>query len=148
MKLSQRPYRELLAWAEPRIAELHGQGFPDNATAMGVESEAGDILGVVVFHTWEPWNRTIEVSAVSTDARWLLARKAWASMFDYAFNACETDKIWSRTPARNERALRFLKALGFVPEARLPRQFGTDDAVISARYREQHYVQATHAFAA
>ena len=131
MRLSQRPSAELVAWAEARIPELHGQGFPDAATAMAVESESGDVLGVVVFHSWEPWNGTIEVSAVSEDARWLLARKAWASMFDYAFLACGCQKIWSRTPRRNERALRFLKALGFTFEAVLSRQFGDDDAVIS-----------------
>jgi RimJ/RimL family protein N-acetyltransferase len=148
VRLSQLPSATLLAWAAPRIPELHGQPFPDAAQAMGVESEAGDILGVVAFHSWEPWNGTIEVSAVSEDARWLLARKAWAAMFDYAFLACNTQKIWSRTPAKNERALRFLKALGFTREAVLPRQFGDDDAVISSKFRERHYEQATRAHAA
>lgn len=143
MKLSERPQAELLSWAAARIPELHGQPFPDEATAMGIESEAGALLGVVAFHSWEPWNGTIEVSAVSEDARWLLARKAWAAMFDYAFITCDCQKIWSRTPRRNERALRFLKAVGFVYEAILPRQFGNDDAVISHRFREEYYgVQA------
>lgn len=139
MKLSTRPYPDLLAWAAVRIAELHGQSFPENATAMGVESEDGEILGVVAFHSWEPWNGTIEVSAVSEDARWLLARKAWAAMFEYAFYTCNCQKIWSRTPLKNKRALRFLKAVGFTFEAILPRQFGDDDAVLSARYREEYY---------
>jgi RimJ/RimL family protein N-acetyltransferase len=147
VKLSTLPSATLLAWAAPRIPELHGQPFPDNATAMGVESEDGDILGVVAFHSWEPWNGTIEVSAVSEDARWLLARKAWKAMFDYAFYACNCQKIWSRTPLKNKRALRFLKALGFTFEAILPRQFGDDDAVISHRFREE-YEQATRAHAA
>lgn len=148
MRLSTLPDRTLLTWAETRIPELHGQPFPDNATAMGVESEDGDLLGVVAFHSWEPWNGTIEVSAVSEDARWLLARKAWAAMFDYAFITCNCQKIWSRTPRKNERALRFLKALGFTFEAILPRQFGDDDAVISHRFREEYYEQATRTHAA
>lgn len=133
----------LLQWAAARIEELHGQPFPDNATAMGVESETGALLGVVAFHSWEPWNGTIEVSAVSEDARWLLARKAWAAMFDYAFQTCDCHKIWSRTPRSNKRALRFLKALGFEYEAILPRQFGADDAVISHRFREEYYLEQT-----
>lgn len=147
MKLSQRTSAALLAWAAPRIAELHGQGFPDAATAMGVESDAGDVLGVVAFHSYEPWNGTIEVSAVSEDARWLMARRAWAAMFSYAFEACDCQKIWTRTPAKNERALRFVRALGFQREAVLPRQFGNDDAVISSRFRED-YEQAKSAHAA
>jgi RimJ/RimL family protein N-acetyltransferase len=148
VRLSTLPSSTLLAWAGPRISELHGQGFPEAATAMGVETEAGDLIGVVAFHSYEPWNRTIEVSAVAEDARWLLARRAWAIMFDYAFEACGCDKIWSRTPAKNERALRFLQALGFEREAVLRRQFGADDAVISCKFRERHYEQAQAADAA
>jgi RimJ/RimL family protein N-acetyltransferase len=148
VRLSPLPSVTLLSWAATRIPELHGQPFPENATAMGVESERGDLLGVVAFHSWEPWNGTIEVSAVSEDARWLLARRAWSAMFDYAFRVCDCQKIWSRTPRRNERALRFLRAVGFTYEAILPRQFGDDDAVISHRFREEYYVQAKSAHAA
>ena len=136
---------EMVRWAAGRIPELHGQGFPDGTRGIGIEDESGRILGVVCFHSYEPWNRTIEVSAVAEDARWLMARGAWATMFDYAYEGCGVDKIWSRTPAKNARALRFLKALGFEREAVLPRQFGDDAAVISAKYRERHYEQAQSA---
>lgn len=132
----------MVEWAAARIPELHGQGFPDGTTGIGVADKDGAILGVVCFHSYEPWNRTIEVSAVAEDARWLMARAAWATMFDYCYLVCNVDKIWSRTPAKNERALRFLRALGFEREAVLPRQFGDDAAVISAKYRERHYEQA------
>lgn len=127
---------EMVAWAEARIAELHGQGFPDGTTAIGVEDSDGRILGVVAFHSYEPWNRTIEVSAVAEDPRWMRARQAWRLMFAYAYNVCGVDKIWTRTPARNERALRFVRALGFQREAVLKRQFGDDDAVISCKFKE------------
>lgn len=137
---------DMVAWAAERIPELHGQGFPDGTTGIGVADENGLILGVVCFHSYEPWNRTIEVSAVSESARWMLARKAWSDMFDYAYLVCNVDKIWSRTPARNARALRFLKAVGFQQEAVLPHQFGDDAAVISAKYKWEHYrVQAQSA---
>lgn len=126
----------MVAWAEERIAELHGQGFPDATTAIGIEDSEGRILGVVAFHSYEPWNRTIEVSAVADDPRWMRAREAWRLMHRYAFDVCGVDKIWSRTPARNERALRFLRALGFKREAVLKRQFGDDDAVISCKFKE------------
>jgi len=106
---------------------------------MGVEDSEGRVLGVVMFSNWEPWFGTIECSAAADDARWLLAREAIAKMYDYAFLACGCQKIWSRTPLRNERALRLVKALGLKYEARLPRQFGDDDAVVSARYVEEYY---------
>jgi len=132
---------EMVAWAAARIPDLHGQGFPDAATAIGVEDSSGVILGVVVFSSYEPWNRTIEVSAVAEDPRWMRARRAWDTMHRYAFDVCGVDKIWSRTPANNTRALRFLKALGFQQEAVLKRQFGADDAVISCKFREQYNLQ-------
>jgi len=148
MKLSPRVSEELLAWAAPKIPAMHGQPFPEAATAMGVETDAGELLGVIAFHSWEPWNGTIEVSAVSVDARWLLARKAIRAMYDYAFLTCDCQKIWSRTPRSNERALRLVRALGLTYEAILPRQFGTDDAVISHRFREEYYEQAKRSQAA
>lgn len=130
---------EMVEWAAQRIPELHGAGFPEAATAIGIEDSAGRVLGVVAFHSYEPWNRTIEVSAVSEDPRWMRCRTGWAQMFSYAFDVCGVDKIWSRTPARNERALRFLKAVGFRREAVLLRHFGDDDAVISCKFKEEHY---------
>jgi len=106
---------------------------------MGVESDDGRVLGVVVFHNWQPESGTIEVSAAAVDARWLLARKAIRAMYDYAFLTCDCQKIWSVTPRANERALRLIKALGLTPEAILTRQFGRDDAVISRCFREEFY---------
>ena len=148
MRLALASGADMLAWAAARIPEMHGQPFPDGARAMGVETDGGALLGVVAFHSWEPWNGTIEVSAVSEDARWLMARAAWAAMFDFAFRVCDCQKVWSRTPRGNTRALRFLKALGFTFEAVLARQFGADDAVISHRFREEYYVEAKSADAA
>lgn len=114
-------------------------GPPDNATAMGVESDDGRILGVVVFHNWEPVFGTVECSAAADDARWLLARGAIASMWRYAFEVMGVQKVWSRTPSRNTRALRFVKAIGLTREAVLRRQFGNDDAVVSGCLKEEWY---------
>ena len=140
---------EMVAWAGERIPELHGQGFPEATTAIGIEDSDGRILGVVAFHSFEPWNRTIEVSAVAEDPRWMRAREAWRLMFSSAYDVCGVDKIWSRTPASNERALRFLRAVGFEREAVLRRHFGDDDAVISCRFKEDWInEQATRANAA
>lgn len=148
MKLSQRSSEELLAWAAPLIPCMHGQPFGENATAMGVESAAGEIIGVIAFHNWDPWNGTIEVSAAATDPRWLLARGAIERMRAYAFLDCNCQKIWSRTPRSHERALRLVRALKLKPEAILPRHFGSDDAVISSCFREQFYGQAERTKAA
>lgn len=137
MKLSDLPSDTLVHWAAARIPEL--QGPFDSMTAMGVESSKGDLMGVVVFHSWDPRSRTMQVSAAADDARWLLARSAVAAMRWYVFKTCDCQKIWSITPRANKRALRVVKAFGLTPEAILKRQLGDDDAVISGQFREQVY---------
>jgi len=132
---------DLVEWARQRLPVVSEQGFPDGAAAIGVADSAGKIMGVVVFHDWQPAYRTMQVSAVAEDARWVRARSAFSTMFDYAFGHCGVEKLWSLTPAKNIRALRFVRAVGFEPEARLSRQFGDDDAIVSALHRK-FYEQA------
>ncbi len=133
---------ELVRWAEQRLDVVRDQGFPEGARAIGVQAADGQIMGVVVFHDYQPAYRTIQVSAVADDPRWMRARSAFQLMFRYAFDVCGADKIYSLTPAKNGRALRFVWGLGFKPEAVLKRQFGRDDAVVSALVREEFYEQA------
>lgn len=137
MRLSERPASELLAWAAPRIEIMGGAPFPSDATAMGIERADGEIAGVVAFHDWQPAYRTLQVSAVADDPRWMRARAAWNMMFVYAFDYVGAAKLWSATPRRNGRALRFVMGLGFQPEAVLQRQFGRDDAVISRMFADE-----------
>lgn len=141
MKLSMRPSAELVAWACERIPELHGRGFLETKTGMGVENAAGEVIGVVVFHNWDPEAGTMQVSAAADDARWLLAREAIRIMRHYVFIDCNCQKIWSITPMKNRRGLRLVRALGLTPEAVLKRQLAGDDAVISRQYREEVYGQ-------
>lgn len=129
---------ELTAWAAARIPNMRGDPFPDSATAAGVAIE-GKLAGVVVFSDWRPHWRTMQVSAVAEDARWMRARDAWDWMFDYAFLDCDIDKLWSVTPASNRRALKFVWGLGFVKEAVLERHFDTEDAIISRLFADDYY---------
>ncbi len=135
-----------LDWAASRIPEMHGQPFPDNGRGVAFVRDDGQVAGVVAFHDWQPAYRTIQVSAVSEDASWLLARKCWLQAFDYAYRTCDVDKIWTLTPHTNTRALRFIKALGFKPTAVLDHQFGPGKhAVFSHKFAWDHYEQAKSA---
>lgn len=138
-----------LSWAATRIPNMHGRGFHEAARACAFVRDDGAIAGVVAFHDWQPEYRTIQVSAASDDARWLLARQCWLDAWDYAFRACGCDKVWTLTPHDNIRALRFVRALGFTAEAILDHQFGRNKhAVFSRRYSWDHYEQATRSRAA
>jgi RimJ/RimL family protein N-acetyltransferase len=129
---------ELLAWSADRIAPMHGRPFPVGSTAIGVESGDGRVMGVIAFHDWQPEYRTIQVSAVAEDPRWMRARAAFDLMWRYCWDVCKVDKIWSATPSRNRRALRFVWGLGFRQEAVLERHYGDDDAVISRIFRDEY----------
>jgi RimJ/RimL family protein N-acetyltransferase len=134
---------ELVAWAAQRLPVVREQGFPSGASAIGVEAEDGRLMGVVVFHDYQPAYGTLQVSAVAEDPRWMRARDVFALMFDYAFRHCGARKLYSVTPASNQRALRFVWGLGFKPEARLQLQLGADDAVISRLFVWEHYGEQT-----
>jgi RimJ/RimL family protein N-acetyltransferase len=128
-------------WAATRIPELHGREFLDKHAGMGVEDSEGRVLGVVVFHNWDPDGGTMQVSAAADDARWLLARQAIAAMRHYVFIGCGCQKIWSITPSDNKRGLRLVRALGLRPEAVLERHLGKAHAVISRQFKEEVYGQ-------
>ena len=128
---------------------MFGRSFEPKATAIGVESEDGRILGVTVFHNWQPEYGTIQASTAAVDARWLLCRAAISAVFDYAFKVCGCHKIWACTAVKNTRALRMLKVWGMQPEAVLQHHFGADDVVISRKFSWEHYgVEARPAQAA
>ncbi len=125
-----------LTWAAQRIPVMHGEQFPANARGAAFVDDDERICGVVVFHDWQANYKTIQVSAVCENPKWLHARKCWNELFYYAYSVCGVDKIWTMTPHDNKRALRFIKALGFSPEAVLEHQFGRDvHGVFSSRFK-------------
>lgn len=131
-----------LSWAADRIPYMHGEPFPDNARAVSFYREDGKRAGVVAFHDWQPNYKTMQVSAIAEDAGWLKARKCWAKAFDYVFVTCGVNKVWSMTPHTDDRAIRFVRALGFLPEAILQDQFGPGlHGVLSAKWARDHYPQ-------
>lgn len=131
-----------LTWAAERITYMHGEHFPDNARAVAFRNIEGKRVGVVVFHDWQPHYKTMQVSAIAEDAGWLKARGCWRDAFDYIFKTCGVSKVWSMTPHTDDRALRFVRALGFLPEATLRDQFGPGlHGVLSAKFAMDHYRQ-------
>lgn len=136
MRVALNRQAELLAWANEHIP---GARFSEKReTAIGVVSEDDSIMGVVVFHDWRPKNRTIMVSAASADERWMACRKAFDSVFLYAFEVCGVDKIWAETPASNKRALQLAWSLGLRREAVLERHLGDDDVIISRIFKWEY----------
>jgi len=133
---------KIVAWAAAHIPGMMGRSFSDDATAIGIEREDGELAGAIVFHQWQPEHGTVQVSAAATDPRWLRARAAIATCYEYGFRGLGCHKLWSATPATNKRALRFVIGMGFTPEALLYKHYGATDVVISRLFVWEYYKES------
>lgn len=86
------------------------RGF-GNCSTMGVRNDDG-LCAVVVFHNWCPEGQVMEMSAASTDKRWL-TRPVLYSMFSYCFDAASCQLAVLRVSSENKPMLRIAKAYGF-----------------------------------
>lgn len=96
---------------------------------MGVY-DGDTLLGVVVFHGYEPDAGVLEMTGVSTSKRWL-PRHILFEIFSYAFDQVGCQMVVMRVSERNVqwngRGLpRLLKAYGFT-SVRIPRLYGRDE---------------------
>lgn len=87
----------------------HARPFGD-AVALGFEHK-GEIVGGLVFHNWSPEHGVIEVSAGSTNPRWL-CRSILAEATAYAFDRCACQSLVTRTSPENSSVLKIWRALG------------------------------------
>lgn len=124
------------SWTAKRIPHMHGGTFGPCA-AIGVVSDANEMLAGVVFHGWMPDYHTIQLSMAADSPRWA-RRGAIAGLLSYPFQQLGAWKLWTATPHTNERAIRFNKGIGFEQEAVLARHFGKEHAVICRMFRHQY----------
>ncbi len=110
----------------PHVADAEAFG---PYTAIGVESEAGEPLGGVVFSGYQPAYRSIEISCAATTPRWL-TRPLVAAIMAYPFDQLGCQRVTAVTPRRNTPSRRFLEAFGFKREGLVRKGFGDDDAVV------------------
>lgn len=106
--------RALAAFAEG-TASLGGPIAPPYTT-MGIASD-GRIVGAVVFHNWQKDWGVIELSAGSTEKKWL-SRDVMNAMFHYCFDRLGAQLALCNVSARNMqdngRGLhRILREVGF-----------------------------------
>ena len=101
----------LMALWAARIIWPHRRYDFGNCVTMGViENER--LIGVMVFHNYDPDAGTIEISGASTSKRWL-NRKTLKAMFDYPFRQLGLNTVVMRCDADKRHLSRMLKAYGF-----------------------------------
>jgi RimJ/RimL family protein N-acetyltransferase len=138
MRLAPERSEEAAAWVAARIPEMNGLPFGAGSVGLPVVDSAGRILGAAVYSSYQPHHGTLAISAAADDPRWLAARAAIRSIFDYAFTTCDVQKLWAITAESNLRTQRLLAAWGFVREAELKRHYGARDALFYRLFREDY----------
>jgi predicted phosphoribosyltransferase len=111
------------------VAEVLGRGyFAERSEAIGLVDE-GIRAGVI----YEDWQGRSIVCHIAFAGR--LTSRYVAAIFDYPFNVCGVEKIIAPISSKNARALKVVKKMGFVEEARL--RFSDEDVCFLTMTRQQ-----------
>jgi RimJ/RimL family protein N-acetyltransferase len=102
-------------------------------TAIGIMLGDEFVAGAV-YHDYQPKFKTIQMSIATTTPRWA-SRGRIRALLAYPFDQLGVFKIWTASPSKSARTLKFLRGVGFRQEAVMGRQFGDDHAVICRMYR-------------
>jgi RimJ/RimL family protein N-acetyltransferase len=101
------------------------RGFTRPFTTMGV-FDGEDLIGVTVFHNFQPQEGVIEISGASASAKWL-PRKVLFEKFSYIFEQLRCQLCVMRVSERNDRMIAVAKKYGFTGHL-IPRLRGHDEA--------------------
>jgi RimJ/RimL family protein N-acetyltransferase len=111
-------YAEWVAEQIPHVERFQ----PPYRSALIFDSGHRVIAGVV-FHDWIPAAGTIQLSMAAISPKWA-TRDTLAGLFRYAFETNGANKLWTATPHKSDRAIRFNRGIGMKQEAVLRHQFG------------------------
>lgn len=111
------------------VAGVLGRGyFAERSQAIGLERD-GIQAGVI----YEDWTGRSIVCHIAIEGR--LTSCFVAAIFDYPFRVCGVEKIIAPILSGNSKALRLVKNMGFVEEARL--RFSDEDLCMMTMNRDQ-----------
>jgi RimJ/RimL family protein N-acetyltransferase len=87
--------------------------------------EGGEIVAGVIYHNWHPEGGVIEISAASSQRKWL-NRSRLSVIFGYPFDQIKCRMVVARIGEHNARARRIWRSLGAreyaIPELRSPHE--------------------------
>lgn len=111
------------------VAGVLGRGyFAERSEAIGLARD--DIEAGVIY---EDWSGRSVVCHIAVAGR--LTSRYVAAIFDYPFRVCGVEKIIAPVLSGNAKALRLVKNMGFVEEARL--RFSDEDVCVMTMSRDQ-----------
>jgi RimJ/RimL family protein N-acetyltransferase len=104
-------------------------GVSNFTTYLGVATDAGSLVAVVGYTDFQEQYGDIRMHIAASDARWA-TRTIIGQLLRYPFGQLQCQRVTAIIPARNARAQRLLRGLGFLEEGRVRRAFGDDDALV------------------
>ncbi len=91
---------------------------PKKCATKAIDRDKEELLAVVVFHDYLP-NHRMEMSIASVSPKWA-TRKVLFDCFNYCFNICKVNRIYTQVMASNQEALEMNRRLGFKELEALP----------------------------
>lgn len=135
--------REVAHWVAEHIPHMreripyfgYGEAF-GQGVAIGVLSNAGELIAGVVYHNFDPFTQNIEVSCAATTGRWGNL-EIFRALLRYPFGQANCNRVTAVTPRRATSTRRFLEGLGFKREGSIRRGFLSDNAIVYGLLREE-----------
>jgi hypothetical protein len=93
------------------------------------------LVGAVTFDHWS--HNSVHIH-IAVDDMIIFKHDFREAVFDYAFNQCDKGVILGITPACNERAIRFIKHIGFVEIFRFKDGFEQGIDFVITEYRKEN----------
>lgn len=113
--------KEVAEWVVQRIPHAHDFGL---CTALGIgDAERGKIYAGVVFHTYQPEYRNIQLSMAADSPLWA-TRSMIRRLLNYPFGQLNVWMVWTMTPPENVRALKVNEHIGFKRKPIVPHVYG------------------------
>lgn len=128
----------LAQWAAAQIPHVGEAGFgPCQVIGIAAGQYAEDeFYGVFVAHDWQPVARTLQMTVAARSPKWVFGCRP---LFRYVFDQLGANKIWTATPHKHERAIRWNLGIGMVREAVLRHHFGPGSHAVICSMLEEEY---------
>lgn len=116
-------------------AELNIHDF-GKCTAIGISNNDNQLIAGVVYNTFDPHHRRVEMTIYTTSPQWC-SRKVLKLLFWYPFIQLGCERVTACTETQNRAARAFLDRVGFRQEGILRQWFYPNDAAVYRMLRSE-----------
>jgi RimJ/RimL family protein N-acetyltransferase len=109
-----------------------------NFVGLGILRSNGTMVAGIVFNSWQPECRRIELSGAADDPR-AFSTRILGELAAYVFGQLSVHRVYAKTSIDNRRALKLLEGLGFIREGTLASWYGPDLHAVMLRVTEPEW---------